>query len=243
MAIDSFLVAFSLAAGAATFFSPCSVGLFPAYIGYFLGAEDKSTVQAEDPATEAGSPVKEGRILIRALRGAQLGLVASLGFFLLFLGMGAFVSFAGAGLIGPYLKWISIGIGATIITLGFLQLAGRALSLPLPIRVPVRRSAFSILTFGTAYALASLGCTLPIFISILLASLTAGGSLGTLLVVMSYAAGMALVMVVVTTALALSEGAAVAYIRRIVPHVKAASSLLMVLAGGVVIYFYAVVWR
>ncbi len=242
MPIDSWLVGFSFAAGVATFFSPCSVGLFPAYIGFFLGSEEGAAGPAKGLLADGGQPT-EARILARALRGVLMGLLGSLGFFLLFLGMGVLVSLIGTGLVGPYLRWASLAIGAGIVGLGFVQLAGRALSLPLIMRAPAKRGPLSIFTFGTLYALASLGCTLPIFLSVLLASLAAGGLAGTLLVLVSYAAGMALVMVVVTTGLAISEEAAMAYVRRIVPHVKRASSALMVVAGVVVIYFYAVVWR
>jgi cytochrome c-type biogenesis protein len=242
LAVDVFLVAFAFAAGVATFFSPCSVGLFPAYIGYFLGTDDRRYQGVGQPIL-GKTPTNTDRVLRRTLRGVQMGLLASVGFFLLFLGMGGLVSLAGTELIGPYLKWISIGIGGTIIALGLLQLAGRNLSVPFFVAAPTKRGPFSIFAFGTGYALASLGCTLPIFISVLLASLTVAGITGTLLTLGAYAAGMALVMVVVTAALALTEGAAVAYVRRIVPHVKRASSLLMVLAGGIVIYFYGVVWR
>ncbi len=238
MAIDTFLIAFSFAAGAATFFSPCSVGLFPAYIGFFLSLSERTGTRPSEP-NGASSP---SRPVFKALRGVRLGLIASLGFLLLFLATGAFVSLVGVRFLGPYLRWISIGIGVIIIALGWLQWAGKGLGISIPLRGPKNRNAFSIFAFGIGYALASLGCTLPVFLATLFASLAAVGAWGTLLVIAAYGAGMGLVMVVVSASLAVSEEAAKTYVRRLVPLIKRASSLLLMLAGAVIVYFYAVIW-
>ncbi len=238
MAIDTFLVAFSFAAGAATFFSPCSVGLFPAYIGFFLSLDERMGKGPAEP--NGGSSLK--RPVFKALRGVRLGLIASLGFLLLFLAAGAFVSLVGVRFLGPYLRWISIGIGVVIIALGWLQWAGKGVGISIPLRGPKNRTAFSIFAFGIGYALASLGCTLPVFLATLFASLAAAGAWGTLLVLVAYGAGMGLVMVVVSASLAVSEEAARTYVRRLVPLIKRASSLLLMVAGAVIVYFYAVIW-
>ncbi|MFQ5870577.1 MAG: cytochrome c biogenesis CcdA family protein [Candidatus Geothermarchaeales archaeon] len=238
MSIDTFLIGFSFAAGAATFFSPCSVGLFPAYIGYYLSLEGG---KAEGRSLSSNLD-SSSMTIIRALKGVRLGLVASLGFLLLFLAVGGVVSLVGSRFLGPYLKWISIGIGIAIIILGWLQWAGRDLGISLPFRVPTSKTGLSVFAFGIGYALASLGCTLPVFLSALFASLAAGGAAGTLLVLLSYAGGMGLVMVVVTTSLAVSEEAAKAYVGRLVPIIRRLSSGLLILAGAVIIYFYTVVW-
>lgn len=239
MVIDLFLVGFSFAAGAASFFSPCSVGLFPAYIGYFLSLESRG-----EPALNPGSdPWKRQEVsLRRVLDGIRLGLMASLGFFLLFLGVGGLVATVGGRFLGPSLKWISVGIGAAIVALGLIQLGGRDLRLALPFKGPSGKGPLALLAFGVGYGLASLGCTLPVFLSALFASLAAGGGLSTFLVLLSYAAGMGLVMVVVTTSLAVSEETARAFLRRAIPFVRTASSVLLVLAGLVVIYYYTVIW-
>lgn len=238
MVIDTFLVAFSLAAGAATFFSPCSVGLFPAYIGFFLSLDEGTRKGLSSPN---GGSSPRGPV-VQALSGVRLGLIASVGFLLLFLAAGGVVSLLGSQFLGPYLRWISIGIGVVIIALGWLQWAGKGLGISIPVRGPKNRTAFSIFAFGIGYALASLGCTLPVFLATLFASLTAAGAWGTLLVLLAYGAGMGLVMVVVSASLAVSEEAAKTYVQRLVPLIKQASSLLLMVAGAVIVYFYAVIW-
>lgn len=241
MPVDGFLIGFALSAGAASFFSPCSVGLLPAYVGYFFGSGSGAAAATE--ANPGLSSRKESPGLTGALQGGLLGLLASSGFFLVFGGVGGLVALIGTSLVGPYLRWISIAIGAIIVGLGVLFLLGRLPSVRLPIRAPRGRTPLSILLFGAAYGLASLGCTLPLFLSTLLLSLTAGGAAAALLIVLAYAAGMAAVMIVATAALAVSETGVRVYLRRIVPHVQIVSSALMLGAGVVIIAYYTVIWR
>ncbi|MBI4416350.1 MAG: hypothetical protein HY557_05150 [Euryarchaeota archaeon] len=241
MALDPFLIGFAFAAGAASFFSPCSVGLFPAYVGYFVASGPKGSSQGH--GNPVGGFARVETMWPRVAEGLKLGGLAASGFFLLFLGIGFLVSQLGVHLLGAYLKWISIGIGVAIIALGLLLLTGTVPTFHLRLRGPTSRSPASIFTFGIGYGLASLGCTLPVFLSTLLASLAVGGAEGAFFVLLAYAAGMGLVMVGVSVALSLSEGAARTYVRRIVPHIQRASAVLVVVAGFVVVYFYAVVWR
>lgn len=241
MALDTLLIGFAFSAGAATFFSPCSVGLFPAYVGYFLASGKESS--AGPGRTAEGNPRVDPSLSDRLADGMRLGGLAASGFFVLFLGIGALVSQIGSRLLGPYLRWISIGIGIAMLGLGLAMASGKFPALHPRIRAPRSRTPASMFTFGIGYGLASLGCTLPIFLSTVLASLAVGGAWGAFFVLLAYAAGMGLVMVTTTVALSVSEGAVRAYIRRIVPLVQRASAGLMALAGGVVIYFYAVVWR
>lgn len=242
MALDALLIGFALSAGAASFFSPCSVGLFPAYVGYFL-ASGKENSSAVPSGTAQGNARVDPSLWDRLADGMRLGGLAASGFFVLFLGIGALVSQIGSRLLGPYLRWISIGIGIAILALGLIMASGRFPTLHPRLPAPRSRTPFSVFMFGIGYGLASLGCTLPIFLSTILASLAAGGAWGAFLVLLAYAAGMGLVMVTVTIGLSISEGTLRAYVRKIIPYVQRASAGLMALAGAVVIYFYAVVWR
>lgn len=241
MPLDGFLIGFAFLAGAVSFFSPCSVGLFPAYVGYFLGSDPATTRRGEGSANPIPSRIDAA--WSRLWDGVRLGGLAASGFFLLFLGIGVLVSQLGTAFLGPSLRWISIGIGLAIVALALLSLAGRfpTLAVKLPFR-PSRGPA-SLFTFGIAYGLASLGCTLPVFVATALAALTAGGASGAFLVLLAYGGGMGLVMIAATATLALFEEATRTYVRRFVPYVQRASAALMAVAGAVVVFFYAVVWR
>lgn len=242
MVLDAFLVGFALSAGAVSFFSPCAVGLFPAYVGYFLAAGP--VVQPATPrAVRAETQTTRLALSERLGDGIRLGGVAALGFFSLFFVVAIFVGQVGTLFLGSYLRWISIGIGTTILALGVAMVAAGRFTLHPRFGAPRSRTPASVFVFGIGYGLASLGCTLPVFLSVILASLAAGGPWGAFLVVLAYAAGMGLVMIAVTVSLSVSEGGARTYVRRIVPYVQRVSAALMAVAGGVVIYFYAVVWR
>lgn len=174
-------------------------------------------------------------------RGAGFGLVASAGFFLLFLATGLLVALIGTSFLGPYLIWVSRLIGLFIIVMGVLLLAGKSFSLTPRLSVSPTKSMSSIFVFGAAYGLASLGCTLPIFLSVVLGSFVASSPWVGLLTLVAYATGMAILMVVVSALLGASREAAAQFVRRAVPHIKTASALLMIGAGSYVLYYYTVI--
>ena len=242
LALDSFLIVLAFSAGAASFFSPCSVGLFPAYVGYYLTIGQRGPSSDSQSALSDG-PTEERPKWDRLVDSIALGGFAGSGFFILFLGIGFAVSQIGSRFLGPYLRWASTGIGITILVLGLLMAIGKFPTWHPRLRVPRSRTSASMFLFGIGYGLASRGCTLPVFLSTVLASLATGGTLGAFLVLIAYAAGMGLVMVTVTVALSVSEGAVRAYVRKIVPSIQRASAGLMAIAGAIVIYFYTVIWR
>lgn len=244
MGLDTFLVGFAFAAGAASFFSPCSIGLLPAYIGYFLGAEERKR-QPAPPLVQpsaADPPADPPRDLAGGVfRGAGFGLVASAGFFLLFLATGILVALIGTSFLGPYLVWVSRAIGLAIIVMGLLLLAGKSFTLSPRITVSPTKSLSSMFLFGVAYALASLGCTLPIFLSVVLGSFVASSPWVGVLALVAYAAGMAILMVVVSALLGASRETAAQFLRRAVQPIRVGSALLMIGAGSYVLYYYTVV--
>ena len=64
----------------------------------------------------------------------------------------------------------------------------------------------SMFVFGVSYAIASIGCTLPLFIGAALTSFTSQGAVSGVLLVLAYGAGMALVLTALTVTLALARG-------------------------------------
>lgn len=225
MALELGTAAFAFTAGAASFFSPCSVGLFPAYVGFFLGGQ-----------AAAAEPAGLGR-------GAALGAVAASGFFLLFLLLGGLVALAGSALLaGGTLKWASVGIGVAIAALGALTLVGRPPRLSVHLPALHHEGALGVFAFGTAYGLASLGCTLPVFLAATLGALAVGGAGALALAVVAYGAGMALLMVLVSAALAASMGSVRQWLRAAVPVIQKGSSAAMVVGGAVLVYYYVMVW-
>jgi cytochrome c-type biogenesis protein len=209
--------------GAASFFSPCSVGLLPAYLSYFL---------AEKRETGDQMTLRQG-----LGRGLRLGLAGSFGFFALFLAIALVMQLIPYGAITPKLPYISIAIGALIAILGLILLLGGNLSIKLP-NLAGERTKKSIFLFGFAYALASLGCTFPLFLSVVLGGFATGNPGQGALALVAYALGMAFVMIAITMALAVSQEGATRFIRKTVPIISKAAAVVMLMAGSYIVYFW-----
>jgi cytochrome c-type biogenesis protein len=220
--LDGLTLAYAFGAGAASFFSPCSAGLLPAYVGYFLTTGD---------ATEPARPAR------RVGKGILLGLGASAGFFALLVATAGLIALVPLRSFVAALPYVSIVIGALIVALGALYAIGRGPTMPLP-RALVARSPRSVFFFGVAYALASLGCTFPVFLSVVLAGVSTGSTVTSVVSLMVFAGGMSLVMIAITLGLALSESAARRLLRAALAHVPRAAAIVMIVAGLYVIYYW-----
>lgn len=206
--------------------NPCGFALLPAYVAYFLGTEEE-TFQAQNRAARLG-------------RAVLLGLLVTAGFIAVFSIVGLVVSIGGRALI-QVVPWASGLIGVALILIGVALLAGRALYLPvaLPHLNPHGRGGVSAFLFGIAYAIASLSCTLPIFIMIVGGALALQGAGWALF--LSYGLGMGVVLVALTVSAALFKGVVTRYLRAALPYVKRLSAVFLVGAGAYLV-FYQLYW-
>ncbi|WP_456444828.1 cytochrome c biogenesis CcdA family protein [Oceanithermus sp.] len=165
------LVSYAFAAGALATLNPCGFSLLPAALGRFLANRRRG-----------GSA------------GLAVGLLMGLGVFATFAGVGALVALIGTA-VGAYLPYVNSLLGVGLIALGFRSLLGRPPSLA--IRGPAGRegSLAEFVLFGIAYGLASLGCTLPVFLAVAGLALSRGP--GGLAVLLAYGLGMAGVLAAV----------------------------------------------
>lgn len=216
---------FALGAGVLAAFNPCAFAMLPSFLAYFLGADDTSFAQQS--------------WLRRAWVGTQVGLLVVVGFVLIFLAAGLLFASIGAQLV-QIVPWLAVGIGGALIVFGGLTLLGRAphiaIANPLAER-KAERSASSVFLYGISYGIASLSCTLPIFLMVVGGSLTAGNLVRGLLPFLGYSGGMALVVVGLTLSAALLKGALEQHMRRVLPYVNRLSGLLLVAAGAYIVYF------
>lgn len=224
MTLDTLALTYAFGAGLASFFSPCSTGLLPAYVGYFVSSRSGEPTQNPTPA--------------RSLRaGLLLGASASAGFFTLLAAVGLFLWLLPWRVISPVLPYVSIAIGLAIVLLGLFLISGRGLTLRIPHRLTAQ-STKSIFTFGFAYALVSLGCTFPLFLSVVLGGASTGQPLTAALSLIVYASGMALVMIAITMALSVSRETATRFLRNAVPVINKVAAAVMVVAGGYIVYYW-----
>lgn len=193
MLMDVGTVGLALGAGIIAFFNPCGFPLLSSYIAYYLGSK------------QGVSPSRE-RWWERGLQGFRLGATVSTGFFTVFLVLGGVISVMGTTL-GSYFPWAAVAIGCALVVLGVLTLFGHELKLSLPSWGRARSEGFFFYyLYGIGYAIASCGCTLPIFINyVVRPALTAGVGIG-LLSFLAYASGMTTMMILLALSIAYSKG-------------------------------------
>lgn len=220
---------FAFGAGIVSAVNPCGFAMLPAYLSLYLGNQ------------EAGFEKRSATG--RVARALMIGLVVSLGFVLLFGVAGVIVSAGGSAILGT-MPWVGVVIGVALILMGFWVLAGKSLYAGAFERFagrigdPKSMSIRSFFLFGLAYGLASLSCTLPVFLAVMGSSLAAGGLAASAGQFASYGLGMTSVLIVLTLALALFKGGVVSRMRSVTPYVQPISALLLVLAGGYIIYYW-----
>jgi cytochrome c-type biogenesis protein len=222
-------IVWAFGAGLLASVNPCGFVLLPSYIALYLGTNEQG--------------FQEQATIQRLVRAVFLGLMVTLGFVVIFSVVGVVFTLGGRALI-QVTPWASGGIGLVLIAFGIAMLFGRALHLPfaLPTLQPRGQGLSAAFMFGIAYAVASLSCTLPIFLVIVGGTLALqGGGVGLMLFV-SYALGMGTVLVALTLGAALFKNVVARYLRAALPYVERASAVLLVGAGAYLVayqlYYY-----
>ncbi|HXG01901.1 MAG TPA: cytochrome c biogenesis protein CcdA, partial [Candidatus Binatia bacterium] len=214
------LAAFGFVAGVGAFFAPCAFALFPAYISYYL--------------TSAGTgPEGVGRSL-------ALGASCAAGSTLFFALAGIGITLVG-GAISPYLIATKPIIALAVTLLGFGLVADVRLPSPrMPIGAVGARlpAAAGLFVYGFAYALASTGCTLPIYVSITVLPVTTGFAGAAALTFASFAAAMALMMVLTSLLVGLARASLLRRLQAATIWIKRASGVVLIAAGLYLGYYY-----
>jgi cytochrome c biogenesis protein CcdA len=172
-----------------------------------------------------------------------VGAVVSSGFVLLFAAAGLAISAGGTALLAV-MPALGIVIGGILVLIGLWMLAGRTLYTGVFERLagrigdPGSVSIRGFFLFGLAYGAASLSCTLPVFLAVIGSSLATGGVLAGAGQFVSFGLGMAVVLMLLTLALAFFKQGLVKWLRAAVPYVQTASAVLLVLAGAYIIYYW-----
>jgi cytochrome c biogenesis protein CcdA len=213
-------LAFAFAAGLVAVANPCGFGMLPAYLAWFVG----------DLRARAGSPL-----------GAALaiGAAVSAGFLVTFGVVGAIVAVGLRQAIGV-IPWLALAVGVGVTALGVWLLSGREVTLALPglARGPGGSGVRAAAGFGVSYGVASLSCTLPVFLSVVAAATTQPTVLGGVSVFLAYAAGMSLVLLALAVALAFGRTALLGRLRAATGAFQRVAGGLLVLAGGYVTLFW-----
>lgn len=231
--MDGALFGYAFGVGVLAFFNPCGFALLPAYVAHYLG-------QAQS---------EQASWWERGLQGLKLGLVMSAGFFTVFAGLGVALVLAGQVLsryLITYAPWIGALIGALLMLLGLTMLLKRDFALGLPVaglanrlrggRKPSTHSLLYYYLYGISYAVGSLGCTLPLFLSVTLTAFTAYG-IGGLANFFAYAGGMTLMMLAFSLVVVYARELIQHYFQRIIPYVQPISAWVLLGIGLYLIWY------
>lgn len=212
---------FAFAAGLVAIVNPCGFAMLPAYLAWFVG----------DLRDRGGSA------LAAAL---AIGAAVSAGFLVTFGVVGSIVAVGLRQAIGV-LPWLALAVGVGVAGLGAWLLSGRELKVALPglARGPGGSGIRAAAGFGVSYGVASLSCTLPVFLSVVAAATTQPTVLGAASVFLAYAAGMSLVLLALAVALAFGRTALLGRLRAATGAFQRVAGGLLVVAGGYVAVFWA----
>lgn len=221
---------YTFGAGMVAGANPCGFAMLPAYLSLYLGLS----------AENERSVTSRWRDIISA---AWVGISVSAGFMVLFTLAGLLLA-AGGSFLMPIMPWVGTVIGLALVVLALLSLSGIAPTLTLAQRagnrmMPARqRSGRTFFLFGLAYGVASLSCTIPIFMIAAGSALASASFVDGIVRTFTYALGMASVIVTLTLALALFKGTIVQHFKLAIPYVHLASAILLMVAGGWIVIYW-----
>ncbi|MBI2076759.1 MAG: redoxin domain-containing protein [Euryarchaeota archaeon] len=211
-------------AGAAAFFSPCAVGMLPAYIAHAV----------RTPAQGARAP-----------SGLGVGSWAALGVLLVFFGVGGLALIAGPW-VTRFVPFLQPLVGFLLILFGVLLLVRpysfvlQRLTAPLSQwaagQQESSRTPGSYFAYGIGYGAAAAGCTTPVLLSVLVTAAAYGPFVGTGMVVI-YAVTGAFFMVLVTLAAATFREKLGQRLVRYARPIEAVSAFVFVAAGLFLIWY------
>ena len=212
----------ALVAGGLATLNPCGFPLLPAFLSFYVGADEGRLPRAPS----------------RIAQGLLAGLLVTAGFLGVFAIVGLPIVY-GAGAVADAVPWAGLAIGLLLAAGGLLALFGRRVALGIrnPVHLGRGRGLGAIVLFGAGYGIASLGCTLPLFLALVGASLGAESS-DSLLVFAAYGLGMALVLTALSVAAALARQGLARGVRRLVPHMSRIAGALLLIAGVYVSYYW-----
>lgn len=220
---------FAFGAGIAAAFNPCGFAMLPAYMGLYLGIHD-----------ERNTPSFAGQIGKALLIGGSV----TAGFVLLFAAAGAVIGLGARSVVGSVLPWVGLGIGVLLTIAGAWLLSGGKLYTALAQQMserfgnPGQTNARGYFIFGLSYGLASLSCTLPIFLAVIGTSFSTATIWTSFAQFVLYALGMGAVIIALTLLMAIFKGAVIGVMRRAMPYIQPIGTWLMLIAGTYIVFYW-----
>jgi cytochrome c-type biogenesis protein len=205
--------------------NPCGFILLPTYLMYFLG------LQGTMPGTQ--------RSTMR--RAVIVSAAVSAGFLSVFLVAGL-ISWQFTSWINENAKYATGGIGVALLVLGIAMLAGYKLPFMTP-RLDAggdgpKQTVGAMFVYGIAYAVASIGCTIGLFIATVFSASERDGVAAGVGNMLAYGAGMALLVSALTIALASANTGLLKLLRGSLQYVDRIAAFFVLLSGVYLIWYF-----
>jgi len=217
--------AYSFALGVVAAVNPCGFVMLPAYLMYFLGLEGSR------PGTQRAS----------VQRALIVSAATSAGFIVVFVVV-ATISRVFTSFFVENAKYVALFIGAAMIVLGCFLLAGwkPRFALP-PVNTSSRqpdRTFTAMFGFGIAYAVASIGCTIPLLISAVFSTFSTRGFVSGVICVALYGVGMSLLVTALTVSLAFASGGLLRVLRSGMKYIDRAAAIFIMATGFYLTWYW-----
>lgn len=203
--------------------NPCGFVLLPTYLLYFLGIN--------------GSAAGSQRATVR--RALAVGSAVSAGFITVFVIIG-YISRVFTNWLNENAKYAGLVIGIAMVALGLAMLAGYRL----PINTPKLqaggkdRTVGSMYLYGVGYAVASIGCTFPLFSSTVLGTVSTDGFANGVAAIAFYGVGMALVVIALTVTLAVAQTGMLRLLRAGMRHMETIGAFVVLVTGVYLTWYW-----
>ncbi|MCH7705640.1 MAG: cytochrome c biogenesis protein CcdA [Chloroflexi bacterium] len=223
-------IAYAFTAGLVATVNPCGFAMLPAYLGLYLGDDEKEAKESH--------PFKQLR------QALIVGSAVTAGFIVLFGAAGLIIGVGARAFIIDVLPWLGLVIGIALALVGSWMIGGGKLYTGFAARAaskmgdPSKVSLKGYFIFGISYGTASLSCTLPLFLSVVGTSLAVSSIFTSLGQFVLYAMGMGTVIMALTIGMAFFKTAMVGALRKAMPYVQPVGSWLMVIAGMYIVFYW-----
>ena len=220
---------YSFGAGMVSTVNPCGFSLLPAYLSLYLGGQDDGTASRHP--------------FLKGCKALLIGTAVTLGFTVLFSFVGVII-WSGGHFLMQYLPWLGLVVGAVLTCLGLFLLAGKSIYTSLPPRLanllgnPASQGFKTYFLFGIGYGMASLGCTLPVFLIVVGSAMKSQGFSGGLSQFVSYSLGMGAVLTVLALSFGLFKGGLTTYLSRALPYMGRVAGVLLLISGSYQVHYW-----
>lgn len=260
MTLDPIIITFAFSAGAISFLNPCGFAMLPAYVSYFIESIIKQNSSSKLASSTTVSSNNLRLILARKIgAGILIGIIVTLAFVTIFGVTGLAISAAGTG-ITKYFPWIAVLSGIVIIGIGVSNILGKTFHINIPLPRDLlfinngnkndndnnknnKPKYLKFFLFGIGYSIASLSCTLPVFLLVVFQGISTGGLLDGFLVFLLYALGMGTVMIGVSLAISISNQVFMRLMVKLSSKINFVTSVVLISAGLYLLYYNVVIGK